>query len=77
MDPLVAVGLFVGIPVALAIVVVIAIMVPQRYGATEPGEPDNDEGAVLITSTHAAPDPAALPRTSARVEATGGAHGSW
>lgn len=32
MDPLVGIGLFVGIPVGLALLIVIAIMVPKRYG---------------------------------------------
>lgn len=74
MDPLVAIGLFIGIPVGLAVVIVIAVMVPKRYGGDEPFEVTTG----LITSSAAAPNPVALPSSDGpRVEATGGAHGNW
>lgn len=76
MDPLLAIGLFVGIPVALALVITIAIMVPQRYGSGDVVADEVADG--LITSSPAAPNPAALPSANApRVQTTGGAHGSW
>lgn len=76
MEPLAAIGLFVGIPVTLAIIVTVAIMVPQRYGKSDSASVDEPAG--LISSSPSAPNPAALPSVhGARVEATGGAHGSW
>jgi len=74
MDPLVGIGLFVGIPVGLALLIVIAIMVPKRYGGSVPEE----TATGLITSSAAAPNPVALPDSDGSlVEATGGAHGNW
>jgi len=74
MDPLVGIGLFVGIPVGLALLIVIAIMVPKRYGGSDPTE----TATGLITSSAAAPNPVALPGSDgSRVETTGGAHGNW
>lgn len=74
MDPLVAIGLFVGIPVGLALLIVIAIMVPKRYGGDAPVE----TAGGLITSSAVAPNPVALPASDTpRVETTGGAHGNW
>ena len=74
MDPLVGIGLFVGIPVGLALLIVIAIMVPKRYGGGDPVE----AATGLITSSAAAPNPVALPGSDgSRAETTGGAHGNW
>jgi len=84
MDPLVAIGLFVGIPVGLAIIVAVAVLVPQKYGsATVVSDSTKDawttgEGSGLITSSAAVPNPVALPsETTGRVEVTGGARGNW
>lgn len=75
MHPLLALGLFVGIPVGLAIIISVLIYVPQRRRAEDLGE---DVSTGLITSAAAVPNPAALPGSSgSRVEATGGAHGNW
>lgn len=74
MDPVVALGLFVGIPVGLAAIIAIAIFVPRTYAQAGPG---SDGGAGLITSAAAVPNPAALPSSpSARSGATGGARGT-
>lgn len=76
MDPVLAIGLFVGIPVTLAIIITVAILVPQRYGKSEVEVAEEAIG--LITSSPATPNPAALPSPDARrIEATGGAHASW
>lgn len=75
MDPLLALGLFVGIPVGLALVISVLIYVPQRRRADDSGV-EVPEG--LIASSAAVPNPAALPEIGgARVAATGGAHGNW
>lgn len=75
MNPVVALGLFVGIPVGLAVIIAIAVMVPRGYSKSD--QPDV-EGAALITSAAAVPNPAALPSIgSSRKETTGGAHGSF
>lgn len=78
MDPLIGIGLFVGIPVGLAAIIVIAIMVPQRYrsdGSSVDGTAEETSG--LITSTPAAPDPVALLSAPSRAPITGGARGNW
>jgi hypothetical protein len=72
MDPLLALGLFVGIPVGLAALIAIAVVVPRGYRNVEPAP----EGQQLITSSPALPNPAAV-RSSATPEMTGGAHGNW
>ena len=80
MDPLVGIGLFVGIPVGLAALIAIAIMVPQRYGSASTGAetaPGTEDTGGLITSSPAAPDPTALPSATSRVGETGGARGHW
>jgi len=75
MDPVVAIGLFVGIPLALALVVVLGVMVPRRSSGAEEAVAD---GAELITSSAAVPNPAALPGpVSGRRDITGGAHGAF
>jgi len=75
MDPVVALGLFVGIPLGLAALIALAVMVPRRYSGADPGV---SEAAGLITSSAAVPNPAALPSVeSGRREATGGAHGTY
>lgn len=78
MDPLLALGLFVGIPVGLAVLISIAVFVPRGYsrsGLEAGGLPEGDQ---LITSTRAVPNPVALPSSgSARPDVTGGAHGTW
>jgi hypothetical protein len=75
MNPVVAIGLFVGIPVGLSLIIAIAVMVPRRYSGAEPVDTDS---AGLITSSPAVPNPAALPAIdSGRKERTGGAHGSF
>lgn len=75
MSPLLALGLFVGIPVTLAIVISVFIYVPQRR-RSDVGSGDMATG--LIVSSAAVPNPAALPGAEgARLEATGGAHGNW
>lgn len=75
MNPVVALGLFVGIPVGFALLVALFVMVPRRYsGAGQRA----DEATGLITSSAAVPNPAALPAAeSARREPTGGAHGTF
>lgn len=78
MDPLLALGLFVGIPVALAVLISIAVFVPRAYSAAgvEAGSSSQADG--LITSSRAVPNPAALPSAqSARPDPTGGVHGTW
>ncbi len=80
MDPLVGIGLFVGIPVGLAALIAIAILVPQRYGSASAGgdiDTGTDSTGGLITSSPAAPDPTALPSATSRVAETGGARGHW
>lgn len=73
MNPVVALGLFVGIPVALALLVALFVMVPRRYSSTE--EPVV-AAAGLITSSAAVPNPAALPGSHvSRRDVTGGARG--
>lgn len=75
MDPVVALGLFVGIPVGLAALVALFVMVPRRYSGAEQGV---SEATGLITSSPAVPNPAALPAVeSSRREPTGGAHGTF
>ena len=74
MNPVVALGLFVGIPVGLAAIIAIAVFVPRRYAEAGPA---SDGGAGLITSAAAVPNPAALPSApSARSGGTGGASGA-
>ena len=75
MDPLTALGLFVGIPLALALVIAVAILVPRSgYRSAE----ESQVAAGLITSSAAVPNPAALPSVDGtRIESTGGAHGNW
>jgi hypothetical protein len=77
MDPLVALGLFVGIPVGLAAVIAIFVMVPRgKYGSS--AEEEMAPGSALITSAPATPNPAALPTSeTAGAGVTGGAHGNW
>ena len=79
MDPLLALGLFVGIPVALAAVIAVLVVSPRgSYGEGEQGEEELSPGAVLITSAPATPNPAALP--SSRMDhgsTAGGARGHW
>ena len=77
MEPLLALGLFVGIPVALAAVIAVLVVSPRgSYG--EQGEEELSPGAVLITSAPATPNPAALPSTRTDYSATArGAHGNW
>jgi hypothetical protein len=80
MDPLVGIGLFVGIPVGLAALIAMAIMVPQRYGSASTGADTTTETegtGGLITSSPAAPDPMALPSANSRAASTGGARGHW
>ncbi len=80
MEPLLALGLFVGIPVALAAVIAVLVVSPRgSYGEQgEQGEEELSPGAVLITSAPATPNPAALPSTRMDHSATaGGAHGNW
>lgn len=72
MEPLVAIGLFVGIPLGLAALIAIAVVVPRSNKSIEQAS----EGQQLITSSPAFPNPAAV-RSSATPEVTGGAHGSW
>ena len=77
MDPLLALGLFVGIPVTLAAVITVLVVSPRgSYG--EQGDEELSPGAVLITSAPATPSPAALPLTRTDHSATArGAHGNW
>ena len=78
MDPLLALGLFVGIPVGLAVLISIAIFVPRTYSGSDPSAGPSPQGDGLITSSRAVPNPAALPSTdSAGADVTGGAHGTW
>ena len=75
MDPLVALGLFAGIPIALAAVIAIAVMVPRKYSKSAEAAA-GDVG--LITSSPAVPNPAALPSSgSSDGDASGGAHGDF
>jgi hypothetical protein len=83
MDPLLALGLFVGIPVALAAVIAVLVVSPrgsysQQGEQGEQGEEELSPGAVLITSAPATPNPAALPSSRTDPGATaGGARGNW
>ena len=73
MNPVVALGLFVGIPVGLAAIIAIAVLVPRKYAQAGPS---SDGGVGLITSAAAVPNPAALPSSpSTRTGDTGGASG--
>lgn len=75
MDPVVALGLFVGIPLGLAALIALAVMVPRRYAGAES---DLNGASGVITSAAAVPNPAALPAAeSTRREPTGGAHGTY
>ena len=80
MDSLLALGLFVGIPVALAAVIAVLVVSP-RGSYSQQGEQGEEElslGAVLITSAPATPNPAALPWSRTDHGATaGGARGNW
>jgi len=75
MDPLVALGLFIGIPVGLAAVIAIFVMVPRGKYGSDTAE-DFTPGSALITSAPATPKPAVLP-TATGASVTGGAHGNW
>ena len=79
MDPLPALGLFVGIPVGLAAVIAVLVESPRgSYGGGEQGEEELSPGAVLITSAPATPNPAALPSSRTDHGSTaGGARGHW
>ncbi len=80
MDPLLALGLFVGIPVALAAVIAVLVVSPRGSYSEhdEQGEEELSPGAVLITSAPATPNPAALPSSRTDHGSTaGGAHGNW
>ena len=78
MDPLLALGLFVGIPVGLAVLISIAVFVPRDYSRSGLETGGSPEGDGLITSSRAVPNPAALPSAeSARPDVTGGVHGTW
>ena len=80
MDPLLALGLFVGIPVTLAAVITVLVVSPRgSYGVQGgQGEEELSPGAVLITSAPATPNPAALPSSRTDHGATvGGARGNW
>ena len=75
MNPVLALGLFVGIPLGLAAVIALAVMVPRRYSGADASV---GETGGLITSSAAVPNPAALPSVeSGRREVTGGAHGTY
>ncbi|MDA2988486.1 MAG: DUF5130 family protein [Actinomycetota bacterium] len=75
MNPVLALGLFVGIPLGLAAVIALAVMVPRRYSGADASV---GEAGGLITSSAAVPNPAALPSVeSGRREVTGGAHGTY
>ena len=75
MNPVVALGLFVGIPLTLAALIALAVMVPRRYSSAEQ---NLDEGAEVIASSAAVPNPAALPASeTGRRELSGGAHGTF
>ncbi len=77
MDPLLALGLFFGIPVALAAVIAVLVVSP-RGSYSQQGEEELSPGAVLITSAPATPNPAALPSSRTDHGATaGGARGNW
>ena len=77
MDPLLALGLFVGIPVAWAAVIAVLVVSP-RGSYSQQGEEELSLGAVLITSAPATPNPAALPWSRTDHGATaGGARGNW
>lgn len=70
-----AIGLFVGIPVGLALVVALFVMVPRRYSGADQGV---SGAAGVITSAAAVPNPAALPSVeSGRRDPTGGANGAF
>lgn len=78
MDPLLALGLFVGIPVGLAVLISVAIFVPRNYARLEVETGSSPEGDGLITSSRAVPNPVALPSAgSPRPDVTGGVHGTW
>lgn len=75
MDPIVAIGLFIGIPLALAVIVAVAVMVPRQYSGSVA---EVSAASGVITSAPAVPNPAALPGSdSVRQDATRGAHGSF
>ena len=83
MDPLLALGLFVGIPVTLAAVITVLVVSPrgsygEQGGQGGQGEEELSPGAVLITSAPATPNPAALPSSRTDHGATaGGVRGNW
>lgn len=85
MTPLEAILYFIGIPLALAAVISLAVAAPSwtqssRGRATDPADQASGTDTVLITSGAAAPNPSLLPReisVEAETLTTGGAHASW
>jgi len=77
MSTLQAIGFFVGIPVALAIVIFVLV---SAGSWTRRGD-EADGGPLMIVSDAAVPDPAALPREIASGISTsfagGGVSGRW
>lgn len=81
MNPTEAIGLFVGIPVALAAVIAFAIYGRSWTSAGRAGDVDDaSEGPLFITTAGAPLDPSRLPREIGRessIVVGGGAHGQW
>lgn len=72
-------ALFIGIPVALAAVVAVAIFLPSWMGRSRATDADGDRGNVIASSA-AAPDPTVMPNQLASADWTttaGGGSSSW
>lgn len=85
MTALEAILYFIGIPLALAALISLAVAAPSwtqssRGRSTGPADEASGTNTVFITSGSSAPNPSLLPReVSAEAESltTGGAHASW
>lgn len=77
MSTLQTLGIFLGIPIALAAVIWFAVMA-SGWGRVQPEDTDEQAGPLFVVSDGPAPDPARVSRMRASSpNVTGGAHGSW
>ncbi len=78
MTTLQALGAFIGIPVAFAIVVS-ALVYASSWTRSGRASADYDEGPFLVSSDPAVPDPSRVPseRSDARTVAGGGVSARW
>jgi hypothetical protein len=70
-------GIFLGIPIALAAVIWFAVMA-SGWGKVKPEDADSEAGPLFVVSDGPTPDPARVHRmVASSPNVTGGAHGSW